>query len=179
MSSHEQAKSDFTEALYELMAHLLERMKEFSKGKEGEEDLSKRAKELLDIFKKNPELAKEVITKFASENITHYSERFNTFNTKALEEINNIKREIDLSSETGKTIFNSLNYLERIQFDKEKQIQGVLSQMLNLEPTIRTENGLDENKKDIDKMEESKKLIEPNEKANEVPKQIEIEFELE
>lgn len=164
--SYEQTKSDFSEALYELFAHLIEMYKKNMQlgTKEEEKDLSDKAQKLLELFKKDPELAKEVISKFASENMEHYADRFTEFNSKALEEINNIKRNIDIKTESGKEIFNSLNMIERIQYDKQEHIKEILSKSLNLQSNIE-KNMNKENENILDRQEQTQS------------KRIEIEIE--
>lgn len=141
----EQARQDFSEAMYEIMSKIMEA---FFK-KEEKKELSENAKKLLAVFKNDPELAKEVISKYLAKDIEKHAERFGQFNDKALEEINKIKRSVDLSTEAGKDVFESLNYLERIQYDKENYIDNVVSSTLNIskepaEKTLQNEQNIQE-----------------------------------
>jgi hypothetical protein len=119
MSAHEQTRNDFSEALMELLSKMLEQMKK-RENKNGlskeilEEDLSSKAKELLEIFKNNPELAKEVITKFAEENMDFQKQRFDEFNKKGLQEVSGLKMNIDFSSENANEVIEVLNKYESL-----------------------------------------------------------------
>lgn len=128
----EQAKHDFAEALYEIIARILEtfgKKKENDEVKDGEVELSEKAKQLLNVFKEDPDLAKEVIAKYLSENIESQAERFKDFNSEALKEITEIKKAIQLISDSQKEIFNSLNTLEKSQLDKESIVNDVVSKI--------------------------------------------------
>jgi hypothetical protein len=179
MSAHEQTRNDFSEAFMELLSKMLEKMKkgenEIGLSKEIlEEDLSSKAKELLEIFKNNPVLAKEVITKFAEENMEFQKQRFDEFNKKGLQEVSGLKMNIDFSSENANEVIEVLNKYESLlmkqrinsseiemkinESGKEKMTEKEVKVSDNIKDEQQGEEGLttnikksDSNKVDFDK----------------------------
>jgi hypothetical protein len=189
MSNAEYTKSDLIEALCEILNRILRRIEEIQKNHENvekgegrkeeiqqnekgkgeheknnifDDELSEKAKELLNLFKGNPDLAKEIIYKFVVENIKYHSDRFNEYNSIALQEINNLKRQISLDSPNGKEILNTINLLEKLQMDKEQAVKNILSYIVRNEKTNEheKENNQKEEMNERKENEKNKKEIE-------------------
>lgn len=151
VNNAEQTRDDFSEAMYELMSRMwakifkkrdlpkIKREPEGKEEKEGEEkDIDKKAlesikkeeltgktKEVYEYLEKNPEIAKQVILKFLDENIKMQSKEFKETNNEVIEEIQKLRKEMNMNHEKTNKTLESINKIEKDLIEQQKEMEDL------------------------------------------------------
>lgn len=155
MSQVEQTKEQYLEAVNELLDHIHKQFKGLLEHKEPSDNL----KRILDYLRNNPELTKNILQKMVANDLKENFETFKKHNKDALDKINQLKRGIDLSTDKGKALYQSLDSLEKKHIDKEKEVEKMFGKFINTK------------EKDNSKNEKQR------EKSSEMDREIEFEIE--
>lgn len=137
--SAEQSRAEFSEAMMELLEHFYQKIKDIGKGfksgdenlvekeEKSEEKLSPKAKELLNEFKENPDLAKEVMGKLTKDNIANHSDSFDKNNENVMNQLNGLKMNIDFKTESGKELLEVLDKLENMSLNRKVEKDNIIN----------------------------------------------------
>ncbi|MEB8781993.1 viral A-type inclusion protein, partial [Bacillus cereus] len=107
-------------------------------GKEKEKDIDKKAlesinkeelngktKKVYEYLEKNPEIAKQVILKYLDENIKMQSEEFKETNNEVIEEIQKLRKEMNMNHEKTNKTLESVNKIEKDLIEQQKEMEDL------------------------------------------------------
>ncbi|MEC2974051.1 viral A-type inclusion protein [Bacillus cereus] len=89
------------------------------------EELTGKSKKVYEYLEKNPEIAKQVILKFLDENIKMQSKEFKETNNEVIEEIQKLRKEMNMNHEKTNKTLESVNKIEKDLIEQQKEMEGL------------------------------------------------------
>lgn len=89
------------------------------------EELTGKSKKVYEYLEKNPEVAKQVILKFLDENIKMQSKEFKETNNEVIEEIQKLRKEMNMNHEKTNKTLESVNKIEKDLIEQQKEMEDL------------------------------------------------------
>ncbi|KXI93142.1 viral A-type inclusion protein, partial [Bacillus cereus] len=89
------------------------------------EELTGKSKKVYEYLEKNPEIAKQVILKFLDENIKMQSKEFKETNNEVIEEIQKLRKEMNMNHEKTNKTLESVNKIEKDLIEQQKEMEDL------------------------------------------------------
>ncbi|EJP82246.1 hypothetical protein [Bacillus cereus] len=89
------------------------------------EELTGKSKKVYEYLEKNPEIAKQVILKFLDENIKIQSKEFKETNNEVIEEIQKLRKEMNMNHEKTNKTLESVNKIEKDLIEQQKEMEDL------------------------------------------------------
>lgn len=89
------------------------------------EELNGKSKKVYEYLEKNPEIAKQVILKFLDENIKMQSKEFKETNNEVIEEIQKLRKEMNMNHEKTNKTLESVNKIEKDLIEQQKEMEDL------------------------------------------------------
>ncbi|EJQ01736.1 hypothetical protein [Bacillus cereus] len=89
------------------------------------EELTGKTKKVYEYLEKNPEIAKQVILKFLDENIKMQSKEFKETNNEVIDEIQKLRKEMNMNHEKTNKTLESVNKIEKDLIEQQKEMEDL------------------------------------------------------